>query len=533
MRFWNLNANLLTILLFFAFFHTVSGQKQHWVFFKDKNGVEFNPYEYFDQKTIRRRKSHGISLAQYTDLPVKKAYIEKISAITDTPISISRWLNAALIKCNENDLDKLNQLSFVKETRHVSDRIVEANYDTLLSAGNKNILNDQLSRMGDSLFTNHGITGEGLRIAVFDAGFSKANTNPFFKHLFKNNRIVGTYDFVNDMPISYTHSSHGTHVLSCIAGKYENRRIGLATGAEFLLARTERIYTEKRAEEENWFEAMEWADKNGADIISSSLGYTYHRYFKQDMNGNTSLVSKAADIAASKGMFVVVSMGNEGSGRWQVLATPADADSVLSVGGISPKTGVHISFSSFGPTFDKRVKPEVTAFGHVVVAGEDKLATAQGTSFSAPLITGFAACAWEKNPGWSAMKLKNEIIKSADLYPYYDYAHGYGVPQSAYFFDTLRKSVNDTMNNFSMGITIDKDNIILSAPPESAYRKKSNYSQLFYHIEAPGNYLQKYGVAELNQGKKLRIKNKPAYSGSTFRIFFLGRIFEKQIPKNY
>jgi subtilisin family serine protease len=530
MRFWKFYAWLFTILLLFVFFHASSGQKKYWVFFKDKSGVEFNPYEYFDQETITRRKKLGIPLTQYTDLPVNKEYLEQTTNITSQPISISRWLNAALIKCTSEELKDLKRLNFIKQVRHVRERSLEVNYDTALSSNNENILHDQLARMGDSLFISNGYTGEGIRIAVFDAGFSEANTNPYFDHIFKDNRIAGTYDFVNDKPVSYTYSSHGTQVLSCIAGKYKNRRIGLATGAEFLLARTERVLTEKKAEEENWFEAMEWADKHGADIISSSLGYTYHRYFKQEMNGKTSLVSKAADIAASKGMLVVVSMGNEGANRWQVLATPADADSVLSVGGISPKTGVHISFSSFGPTSDKRLKPEVSAFGQVVAAGKDQLATAQGTSFSAPLITGFAACAWEKYSHWGPMKLKHEIMKSADLYPYFDYAHGYGVPQSAYFFGNKTRAKNDTLRSFSLGITIDKDNIILSAPPDSVNKINSNYSKLFYHIEHPGDYLQKFGVASLEQGNKLRIINKPAYAGSTFRVFFLGRIFEKQIP---
>jgi subtilisin family serine protease len=530
MRCWYLHVSLFSVFLLFAFLHPSSAQQKYWVGFKDKKGVEFDPYEYFDQKAIKRRLQQGISLTQYSDLPVKKEYVEQTENITNPPISVSRWLNAVLVKCNADALKELERKSFVEKIYHTEERRVHASYDTVLSSVNRNVLNEQLSRLGDSLFVSNGYSGEDVRIAVFDAGFSEANKIPYFDHLFETNRIVETYDFVDDAPVSYSHASHGTHVLSCIAGKYKNKRMGLATGAEFLLARTERFLTEKLAEEENWFEAMEWADKHGADIISSSLGYTYHRYFKQDMDGNTSLVSKAANIAASKGILVVVSMGNEGSNRWQVLATPADADSVLSVGGISPQTGIHIPFSSFGPTSDKRIKPEVSAFGKVVAAGKNQLVTASGTSFSAPLITGFAACVWQKNRQWDVMKLKQEIVKSSDLYPYYDYAHGYGVPQAAYFVDSGAKTPNDKKSEFSLGITIDENNIILSAPPEAAYTLNTNYNKLFYHIEHPENYLQKFGVASLEQGNKLRIKNKPAYEGSTFRVYFLGRIFEKQIP---
>jgi len=516
-------------LILAGFIQSVYAQQKNWVFFTDKKGVEFNPYEYFDEKTIERRKRQGIPLIQHTDLPLNKSYLDAVTKISGRSMSVSRWLNGAIVNCSESEKKQLNKLPFVAKIRPVNKRELQLCYDTVLPAKNKDILRRQLARFEDSLFTMHGYDGSGIRIAVLDAGFPEVNTSPFFQHLFEDNRIIETYDFVQDEKDVYNHSSHGTMVLSCIAGKYEDKRIGLATGAEFLLGRTEKAFTETISEEENWFEAMEWADKHGADIISSSLGYSYHRYFKQEMDGKTSLVSKAANIAASKGMLVVASMGNEGMSRWQVLVTPADADSVLSVGGISPSTGIHTPFSSFGPTSDKRLKPNVTAFGHVVAAGKDELATTQGTSFSAPLVTGFAACVWQKNPKWNNVKLKEEISNSGDLFPYFDYAHGYGVPQASYFFD--KKAEADTLVNSTLEINFKNDKITIKIPDNDDNKPlESNYSQLFYHVENSDNYLHKFGVAEVKKGETLKIKNKDEYSGSVFRTYFNGQVSEQKIP---
>ena len=528
MRLQNRFINLALLVILVCLIQNVYSQEKSWIFFTDKKGVEFNPYEYFDDKTIERRNQQGISLIQYTDLPVNTNYLDKVTKITGNTVSVSRWLNAAIVNCSKSERKQLNKIPCVDKIQPVTKRDVQLCYDTVLTTENKDVLHRQLSRFGDSLFTEHGYTGRGIRIAVLDAGFPAVNTSPFFQHLFEDNRIIETYDFVDDEQDVYSHSSHGTMVLSCIAGKYKDKQTGLATGAEFLLGRTEKAFTETIAEEENWFEAMEWADKHGANIISSSLGYSYHRYFKQEMDGKTSLVSKAANIAASKGMLVVASMGNEGTSRWQVLVTPADADSVLSVGGISPFSGIHTPFSSFGPTSDKRLKPNVTAFGHVVAAGKDELATTQGTSFSAPLVTGFAACVWQKYPEWNSISLKKEISNSGDLFPYFDYAHGYGVPQASYFFDG--KAETDTIVNFSLDIAINDDEIKINMPEKDFEQLDSNYKQLFYHVENSDNYLQIFGVAEVKAGETLKIKNKAKYSGSAFRTYFKGQVSEQKIP---
>nr|MCR4931019.1 S8 family serine peptidase [Bacteroidales bacterium] len=314
----------------------------------------------------------------------------------------------------------------------------------------------QIVRMGYRYFRDKGINGKGVRIAVFDAGFPQVNTHKVFQHLRDNGQIIKTWNFPNKKENVYGWNSHGLMTLSCIAGihRYEDTDgevrsdLGMATGAEFLLARTE-IESEPFKEEVWWQMAVEWADKNGAQIISSSLGYGKDRYYTKDMNGQ-SYVAKAGNMAARKGILVCNSAGNEGTDRtWRTIITPSDADSVLCVGGISYSLTEyeHISFSSYGPTADGRQKPNVVAFGHAYTANtgsdNDDYDFVDGTSFSCPLVAGFAACALQAKPGLTAMQLFHEIEKSADLYPYCDYSFGYGVPQADYFTGD-RKEVRPT-----------------------------------------------------------------------------------------
>jgi subtilisin family serine protease len=236
--------------------------------------------------------------------------------------------------------------------------------------------------------------------------------------------------------------------------------LGLAPGAEFLLARTEQLHRERFAEEEAWLAAAEWADRQGADIINSSLGYTKRRYFPEQMNGRTSLVSRAAAMAVRKGMLVVNAAGNDGlDPQWRTIGTPADSDSVLAVGGLDPDNYLHIGFSSYGPTADRRLKPNVTAYGTVLAAAPGGFVRTQGTSFASPLLAGFAACAWQQNRSLTAMQLFQQIQAAADLYPYYDYAHGYGVPRATYFTNNTSKKP-PTAATFDFVLQPERDSVV-------------------------------------------------------------------------
>jgi len=340
-----------------------------------------------------------------------------------------------------------SELPFVKGIGNVIQQDMElaqeekesSYFDMMIDRSFFELLKAQTLRMGRQDFVKSGMDGENVRIAILDAGFKEANTNGCFEHIYKDNRLIDTFDFIKKNKNVYLGSSHGTAVWSCIAGITTEKdfssadTLGLATGAEFLLARTEKQLFEVFSEEENWLAAVEWADKNGADIINSSLGYTGHRYTYPEMDGVSTLVSRAGNLAAKKGILVVNSAGNDGSSEWNFIGAPADADSVLAVGGILPSSGIHTSFSSVGPSFDYRIKPNVTAYGHVIGAKHNGLDETQGTSFSSPLTAGFAACAWQANPGWNNMELFHALEKGADLYPYYDYAHGFGVPLAKNF----------------------------------------------------------------------------------------------------
>lgn len=478
-----------------------------WVFFVDKDVESYYPHEYLSQHTIERRKKHNIAIYDVADIPVKQDYVNTITEMVESLTATSRWFNAVCVYADEKSLNEIRNLDFVRDVKVVNPgdvlvagKSIQKDLDFSLTERQKTYIQSQLERMEGDVFAKNNVRGQGITIAVFDVGFNSYKTNPAFKHLRDNNQIKATYDFVKNKENVDVKGSHGTTVLSCIGGRLERQDMGLATEANYLLARTE-TWTEFYSEEENWLEAVEWADKLGADIINSSLGYTYHRYFREDMDGQTSLVAKAANMAASKGILVVNSAGNEGSANWKNIGTPADADSVLSIGGISPYTGVHTSFSSFGPTWDKRLKPNVSAYGHGMVATPDGVGEVQGTSFSSPLIAGFAACAMQSRPAYSNMKLFHDIQKSADLYPYYDYAHGYGIPQASYFFKMPQQQTPEftlELTNTAVKINLKpRDNGLQPAEQDRNgvyYTKWPDY--VFYHVENDRGYLDKYVVVD-------------------------------------
>lgn len=545
---------LRAVFLTGLFFSLITGawtqSLKYYVYFSDKEGVEFHPYQYFDPKAIQRRKKAGISLDQPSDRPVNKHYLKEVAQRVDSVKMVSRWLNMAVVFSRE-DISFLEKRSFVKKVHRppvVKSHVCRDGNSLLtgLSRKNQALLKLQTRRMEGELFDKNRIDGSGLRIAVFDAGFSDYKQHPAFTHLHENEKIIKTYDFVRDKEDVDRASSHGTMVLSCIAGKADSIDIGLATGAEFLLARTERVVWEFKSEEENWLAAAEWADRNGADIISSSLGYGYHRYFPGEMDGHTSLVSKAARWAVRKGMLVVNSAGNEGGKNWRYIITPSDVDSVMAVGGTNPEKDVRISFSSYGPSAQKHlIKPNVCAFGKVIAAAGSGLTVTIGTSFSAPLVSGFAACAWQSKPELTNMELFGQIQESAHLYPYFDYAHGYGIPQAGYFLDNepeipptfyfrdkgseLVIELDDKITKSFSGSEQDtSDNKHGMTGEHKSEIPKHIPKNLYYHIEAPGGELVKYAVIRPEGKDALTFDPGNFEKGSILRVHFEGYTGEKE-----
>ena len=422
-----------------AFFAVIAhAQDYYWVFFKNKAGSTFDPYSYFDAKAIERYRLNNVSLYDSTNFPLNGGYVSQVEGVCEDFVGESRWLNAVGVGATPEQIAVIAEMPFVSRILPIESNMQLASCEAEWGYRDTNLwslgVTPQLRRMKGERFVAKGIDGTGIRIAVFDGGFPKVDVHPVFKHLRDNKRIIATWNFPKKKADVYGWNKHGTMVLSCIAGKNDTMQLGLATGAEFLLARTE-VNTEPAKEEVWWAMAVEWADKNGADIISSSLGYGKERHYTKDMDG-TSVVAKAANLAARKGMLVCNAAGNEGSDRWNTIITPADADSVIAVGGIdaSLEKYNHISFSSYGPTADGRMKPNVCNFGHTLCATTSLgIDDSYGTSFATPLTSGFAACAWQCRKGYTAMQMKAEIERSADLYPYFDYAYGYGVPQATYF----------------------------------------------------------------------------------------------------
>ncbi|MFH2141842.1 MAG: S8 family serine peptidase [Bacteroidota bacterium] len=489
----------ILIAFLFSISLLTTGQSRYWVCFSNKKDVSFDPFKYFDAKAIERRIVNDIPLIDSTDFPLNQNYIGQIQQIANEMGFESRWFNAVSVDASDEQIDQIRNLSFVNGiyTISSSSQIMENDFDTSLTTADYDLLKKQTSRMQGDLFEKNGFTGKGIRIAIFDGGFPTVDTSPVFEHIRKENRIIKTFDFTKKKEFVYSYMSHGTSVMSCIGGKINDIKIGLAVDAEFLLAKTE-VVSEPFKEEENWLAAAEWADKNGAQIINSSLGYTYQRYFYKDMDGQSTFVTKAANMAASKGILVVNAAGNEGSNKWKYIGAPADADSVLSVGGINPYSDYHTSFSSFGPTYDKRLKPNVCAFGHVIVAGKGDLHETQGTSFASPLVAGFAACALQTDPNMGNMQLFNEIEKSGDLYPYFDYAHGYGVPQASYFTDSKKEQVDPTFLFLKEG---DYLNVMI----ENQIFDPQSTSYLYYHIQNEKGIIDYYAVINVYQNEALKI----------------------------
>ncbi|MBR3528801.1 MAG: S8 family serine peptidase [Bacteroidales bacterium] len=453
-------ATALVLNLQLILSNAAQAQEHYWVMLTDKAGTTFDPYSHFDPKAIERYQLNHADLYDISNYPLNESYVNQIDAIATEDFGQSRWLNAVAVTATPEQIEAIRQLPFVKEVallegnmqltqQDETDWVAQLNNDCNSVTWNHS---DQIVRMGVKYFRDKGINGKGVRIAVFDGGFPQVNTHKVFQHLRDNGQIVKTWNFPNKKEDVYGWNSHGLMTLSCIAGinQYQgsesvvNMDLGLATGAEFLLARTE-VNTEPFKEEVWWMMAVEWADKNGAQIISSSLGYGKDRYFTKDMNGQ-SYVAKAGNMAARKGILVCNSAGNEGDDNtWRTIITPSDADSVLCVGGIvnSLRWYDHINFSSYGPSADGRQKPNVCAFGTATTANtgssNDETHYVSGTSFSCPLVAGFAACALQAHPELTAMQLFHEIEKSADLYPYCDYSYGYGVPQADYFTGDRKK----------------------------------------------------------------------------------------------
>jgi len=440
-------------LLLTTFSFAQISPEKYFIAFTDKNNSPYsieNPQQFLSQRALERRERYNIAIDEF-DLPVNPQYLEGVAAVGVQLLNPTKWLNGVTIYTNDpSRLDLIANLPYVKSIRKnvvkSENKIFPEIYDQFslnkpfgmnevleeLKSGYKsgnssNSLNygegfNQINMIGGIALHDAGFMGQGMVIAVLDGGFFATEGMEAFDSLYMNGRILGTRDFVSGGTNVYQGSTHGTAVLSTMGANLPGQLVGTAPEASYWLFRTEDTGTEYMIEEYNWASGAEYADSVGADVINSSLSYkTFdeplydHTY--SEMDGNTAPSTIAADMAASRGMIVVNSAGNDGgSGSWPYIGAPADGDSVFSIGAVDAD-GQYVYFSSIGPTADGRIKPNFMAQGAntVVASTNGGTATSSGTSFSSPISAGITACLWQANPSMNNMEILNAIQLSGSM----------------------------------------------------------------------------------------------------------------------
>lgn len=413
---------------------------------------------YLTDKPASVEATRAPSYLEKLDRPVHEEYRTEIERQGARIRNTSRWLNAVSVEANPDVLSALGDLSFVlrieqvkgtksvpkepEPSRAVEEASEEESPVPSSSASDYGPSFEQVAQIGVLPLHQKGLSGRGITIALLDAGFHKDHES------LKRVRLLGERDFVfEDDDVEQDPNNpkdfddrHGTEVWSVIAGYAPRQLIGPAFGASYLLAKTENLPSETPEEEDHWVAGVEWAKENRAKIISSSLGYTVfddktsHPY--SSLNGETLATARIANVAAQFGILIVNAVGNEGQDketgqiRLGSLASPADAFGVLAVGAVTGE-GLIAGFSSRGPTYDGRIKPDVVARGVAVYAatneGADGYAHDDGTSFAAPLVAGVAALLWEAHPDWNLDQLKEALRNTASQAERPDNHYGYGI----------------------------------------------------------------------------------------------------------
>ena len=493
-------------------------QSKYWVFLSEKEKPPSVYLENFKVEAIERRRKNRVPLDHPRDWPISLKRVEEITECVEQIRVISRWLNAISVEATVDQIKTIQGLEFVLEVRPFMHQSVLTHVPISQGLGfTSEIAEAQTKIMGSTVLDKKGLHGKGVRIAVLDAGFRGLYEAEGFKQLKEEGRILKTWDFIRKRERVDLGSTHGTEVLSCITGYWADLPLGLATEAEFLLARTEYNLREPASEEDYWVAAAEWADKNGADVINSSLGYTKERYFWADMDGRTAPVSIGANQAAAVGIIVVNSMGNDGDSDWQTLGAPADADSVISVGGIDPFTGLSIGFSSFGPNSLGVQKPNVSAFARAVTIGPNGIVESFGTSFSSPLVTGFVACLIQENPDWTWQQIWDAIHDHGSLFPYSDYSHGFGIPT---YLHRESKAFTIKEDQGTLVVELEEPHQIAQLHWRETWAELSR--NLFYKIMNEEGQIDYYGVVEPENKRGMQMNKSRIPSGGWLEIFYQG-----------
>lgn len=413
--------------------------------FTDKNNTPYSlqePRDYLSERALIRRSAFQID-PDSTDLPVDPAYIAKIQSQGVCVHSASKWLNGVTVVTTDSTLiHPIRQLPFVRHVQFTGLRTVPTQLPSRLKysfdAASYGSALAQINQLKGTVVHQQGFRGRGILIAVLDAGFRNVDTNPGFDSLRLSKRLTGSMSVIDPSTDVYREDSHGALVLSAMAGNLPGKYTGTAPDASYYLLQTEYVPTEYLVETDFWVRGAEIADSVGADIINSSLGYTDFddpgmNFSYADMNGKVARSSIAAELAAKKGIIVCNSAGNSGTLAWKFLSSPADAHSVISVGSVD-LAGNSSSFSSYGPSSDDRIKPEVSANGYrtALIDTGGAVVNGNGTSFSSPLIAGMAACYLqqlrEQNTRFTVDQFISALLRSSSLYATPHPQAGYGIP---------------------------------------------------------------------------------------------------------
>ena len=433
-----MNAIKLLILGCWLSFPSWAQQGRYMVFFTDKTGTPYQvdqPKDFLSAKAISRREGQNIAITE-EDLPVNPDYVRGLSNEGVQVLFASRWVNGALVQMDDADIPAVEGLTYVSTLKFVgAPTSFSSGRKKNRGARTKSVANQQQNKMlGIDALHAMDIRGEGITIAVFDGGFTGGDNPSRFGHIFENNRLRMAVNIAYKGQSIYQYTDHGTRVWSVMAG-FDPNFEGAAHNADYMLFVTEEVPTEYRVEEYNWLIAAEIADSAGVDIINTSLGYTnayddpFMDYEYADMDGQSTVITKAANLAAAKGILIVCSVGNEGSIPWRFVNAPADSPNVMAVGSVNSNLSKS-SFSSFGPTFDGRTKPEVAALGSgtIVISGSGSTVSASGTSFSTPLISGLSALVWQANPELTNLELIDLIKSMGSNTNTPDNEIGHGIP---------------------------------------------------------------------------------------------------------
>ena len=508
---------VLLLLVFCCFHYNLFAQiEDAWVYLADKENVAAsiaNPISILTQKAIDRKNAHGVVIDD-RDVPVNETYITQLKNATGISVlAKSKWFNAVHVRGSQTEIESLTSFTFVSVIDFADKNLNAKNTKTKTKLNHTKLSKEEnnltVFNYGDAtnqieMFNGDKLhladyTGDGMTVAVLDSGFPNVDNMTSFQRLRNAGNILGTYDFVNrDIDVyTGTTSSHGTWVLSDMAGYIENNFVGTAPDASYYLFITEDAPNENPVEESYWVEAVERADSLGVDLVNTSLGYTTYdnpnySYTQADMDGNTAFISKGANIAFEKGLLLVTSAGNSGNTSWGIVSAPADASGVFSVGAVD-LNGNYASFSSRGNATQPNQKPDVVAQGQAsyVIGTNDVIGTLNGTSFSSPILAGGITCLWQALPNKTNAEIMQLVRESATQFTSPDYFLGYGIPNLEWALNTTLAFNTDLADNFDVQIYPNpvRDNLFIKLPDLSESTTLKIYNIL-------GEEINTYNISE-------------------------------------